>query len=130
MTYNILKANAIRPKDFRAKRDYMFIAQLCEDRNNTAGLVYRLQDVLDFYREHEALPGTVEHSTPSSFADAVDRIYTHYKDVLCIVEAKFPSETPGTIRHNYLLYELWAIRAHADVIASDISQEEQLCCSK
>jgi hypothetical protein len=130
MTYNILKANAIPRRNFRTKKDYMLIAQLCEDRNNTAGLVYRLQDVLGFYEEYDALPGAVEQATPSSLADAVDRIYTHYKDVLCIVEAKFPSETPETIRHNYLLYELWAIRAHANVIASDLSHEEQLCCSK
>lgn len=130
MTYEILKVNAIQRRDFRGKKYYDCIAVLCEDKNNTSGLVYLLDDVLRFYETHDTCPGTIEQATPTSLADAVDGIYTHYQGVLLIVEARFPPETPASIKQNYLLYELWAIKPHAALITADLLQTEHVGNSK
>ncbi len=126
MTYGVLKANALGPEivtnGFREK--YHCIAQLCEDNRNTAGLVYHLNDILAFYMQHNALPGTIEEPTPSSLADAVNEIYAQCApEVLVIVQAHFPRRFPLVLTETYTLYELWALRAHARGLSRDLRLE-------
>lgn len=123
MTFEMLKVNAVRRRDFR-RAGYVCIEQLCEHRLCTAGLVYRFSELHEFFVKEGKLPEVIEHESMTSLADAVNELYDSNSSVLIVVEARFPPRTPKAIRRNYLLYGLWAEREFAEDIAQELKQLE------
>lgn len=123
MTYEILKAHAVRRRDFR-RAGYVCIEQLCEHRFCTAGLVYRFSELHEFFAKEGKLPEVIEHDGMTSLADAVSELYESNFHSLMVVEARFPPRTPESIKRNYFLYGLWAEREFAEDIAQELKQLE------